>query len=60
VPLGQAWMARAHAVGTLLTVHSSSNEVVSGRFDGIEADGALRLRREDGRIDIVRAGDVEL
>jgi BirA family biotin operon repressor/biotin-[acetyl-CoA-carboxylase] ligase len=41
-------------------VHSSSQEKVSGRFDGIQPDGALRLRREDGTIDIVRAGDVEL
>jgi BirA family biotin operon repressor/biotin-[acetyl-CoA-carboxylase] ligase len=60
VSLSHAWMARAHPVGTPLTVHLSSDEFVSGRFDGIEADGALRLRREDGTIDIVRAGDVEL
>jgi len=60
VLLGQAWMARAHPIGTPITVHSSSDELTSGRFDGIEADGALRLRREDGTIDIVRAGDVEL
>ena len=37
-----------------------SDETVSGRFDGIEADGALRLRRDDGSLEIVRAGDVEL
>lgn len=55
----RAWLARAHPVGTRLTVHSGSEEKVSGRFDGIEADGALRLRR-DGQIDVVRAGDVEL
>jgi BirA family biotin operon repressor/biotin-[acetyl-CoA-carboxylase] ligase len=58
--LAQAWLARAHPIGTPLTVHSSSEEIVSGRFDGIEADGALRLRRDDGMIDIIRAGDVEL
>lgn len=58
--LGQAWMARAHAVGTPLKVHSSNDELVCGRFDGVEADGALRLRRDDGKVDIVRAGDVEL
>jgi BirA family biotin operon repressor/biotin-[acetyl-CoA-carboxylase] ligase len=58
--IAQAWMARAHPIGTPLSVHSSSDEVVSGRFDGIEPDGALRLRRSDGIIDIVRAGDVEL
>lgn len=58
--LGQAWLARAHPMGTLLTVHSSAEESVTGRFDGVEADGALRLRGEDGALVIVRAGDVEL
>ena len=58
--LAQAWLARAHPVGTRLTVHSSAHETISGRFDGLEPDGALRLRRDDGSLDIVRAGDVEL
>ena len=58
--LAQAWLARAHPVGSRLKVHSGSGEVVSGRFDGLEADGALRLRRDDGELDVVRAGDVEL
>jgi BirA family biotin operon repressor/biotin-[acetyl-CoA-carboxylase] ligase len=60
VQVAQAWLARAHPLGTQLTVHSSRHEMVSGRFNGIEPDGALRLRREDGTVDIVRAGDVEL
>lgn len=60
VLLARAWLARAHPVGTRLTVHASSEATVSGRFDGIETDGALRLRRDDGTIEIVRAGDVEL
>ena len=55
----QAWLARAHPVGTRLTVHSAADEKVAGTFDGIEPDGALRLRRE-GEIDVIRAGDVEL
>jgi BirA family biotin operon repressor/biotin-[acetyl-CoA-carboxylase] ligase len=58
--LAQAWLARAHPLGTALSVHSASDEIVSGRFEGIEPDGALILRREDGDIDIVRAGDVHL
>ena len=58
--LVQAWLARAHPVGTRVTVHSSRDEKVSGRFAGLEPDGALRLRRDDGDLDIVRAGDVEL
>jgi BirA family biotin operon repressor/biotin-[acetyl-CoA-carboxylase] ligase len=58
--LAQAWLTRAHAVGTQLTVHTSSDEVVSGRFDGIETDGALRLRRDDGALEIIHAGDISL
>ncbi len=57
--LAQAWMIRAHAVGTPLTVHTGPDESISGYFDGIEPDGALRLRTDDG-VEIVRAGDVSL
>ena len=55
----QAWLARAHPVGTMLEVHSAPGERVSGSFDGIEPDGAMRLRR-DGRIEVIRSGDVLL
>jgi BirA family transcriptional regulator, biotin operon repressor / biotin---[acetyl-CoA-carboxylase] ligase len=55
----QAWLARAHPVGTPLEVHSGPGERIAGTFDGIESDGAMRLRR-DGMIDIIRAGDVTL
>jgi BirA family biotin operon repressor/biotin-[acetyl-CoA-carboxylase] ligase len=58
--LAQAWLARAHAFGTRLTVHSSAEETVTGRFDGIEPDGALRLRLDDGTLETVRAGDISL
>lgn len=55
----KAWLARAHPVGTHLTVHSSAEDKTSGVFDGIEPDGALRLRR-NGDVDVIRAGDVKL
>ena len=58
--IAQAWLARAHPIGTELTVHSSPDSTITGRFDGVEPDGALRLRRDDGSIDVIRAGDVEL
>jgi BirA family biotin operon repressor/biotin-[acetyl-CoA-carboxylase] ligase len=58
--LVHAWLARAHPVGTPLTVHGSAGELVKGRFDGLEPDGALRLRRDGHSLEIVRAGDVEL
>lgn len=55
----RAWLERGHPVGTHLTVHSGAGEKVSGIFDGLEPDGALRLRR-DGELEVIRAGDVEL
>jgi BirA family biotin operon repressor/biotin-[acetyl-CoA-carboxylase] ligase len=58
--LAQAWLARAHPVGSALTVHAAPGETIAGRFDGLEPDGALRLRREDGTLEVIRAGDVEL
>ena len=33
--LAQAWLARAHPIGSALTVHSGANESVSGAFSGI-------------------------
>jgi BirA family biotin operon repressor/biotin-[acetyl-CoA-carboxylase] ligase len=51
--IAKAWLARAHPIGTELTVHSGPDSRVSGRFEGIEPDGALRLRRGDGAIEIV-------
>lgn len=57
--IAQAWMMRSHPVGALLTVHVGPDERISGTFDGIEPDGALRLRIGDG-VEIVRAGDVTL
>ena len=58
--LMRAWLTRAHPLGTPLSVHSSGDDRISGRFDGVEPDGALRLLGDDGSLKIVRAGDVEL
>ena len=55
----RAWLARAHPIGTELLVHSAPGQTIEGTFDGIEPDGALRLRAGDS-VEIVRAGDVEL
>jgi BirA family biotin operon repressor/biotin-[acetyl-CoA-carboxylase] ligase len=58
--LVRAWEQRAHLPGTRLTVHSGKDETMSGRFAGLEQDGALRLRLDNGSIEVVRAGDVDL
>lgn len=57
--LRTGWLARAHPVDTPLSVHGAGSDRVSGRFAGIEADGALRLRTATG-VETIRAGDVEL
>lgn len=56
----KAWLARAHPMGTELSVHGADAVEVRGRFDGIEPDGAMRLRLADGSVELVRAGDVAL
>jgi len=58
--LARAWQERAHPVGTRLTVHASKDEVIAGRFAGLDSDGALRLTCDDGSIGVIRAGDVLL
>jgi BirA family biotin operon repressor/biotin-[acetyl-CoA-carboxylase] ligase len=55
-----AWQERAHLPGTKLTLHPANGETVSGRFGGLDPDGALRLILGDGSVEVVRAGDVEL
>ena len=55
-----AWQAAATPAGTPISVHDGAGRTLNGIFDGIEPDGALRLKLSDGRSEIVRAGDVEL
>jgi BirA family biotin operon repressor/biotin-[acetyl-CoA-carboxylase] ligase len=58
--LVRAWEHRAHPAGSKLTVHVSKDEILSGRFDGLSPDGALRLLQEDGSVEVVRAADIFL
>ena len=54
------WLERAHPLGTRLKVHVESGTLVAGRFEGLGADGALLLRTDQGAIETLRAGDVDL
>lgn len=58
--LSALWMESAHKIGSPLTVHSGPDELLEGSFDGLEADGALRLRLGSGEIRVIRAADVIL
>ena len=53
--LREAWLARAHAIGTRLRVHRG-NEVIEGAFLGLTDDGRLRLA---GATD-TSSGEVEI
>jgi len=58
--LVRAWQAAALPVGSRLRVHDGPETLVEGSFAGIEPDGAMRLRLDNGEVRIVRAGDVAL
>ncbi len=53
-----AWSSRSsYATGKLVQV-SNGDEVFQGTTCGVERDGALRLESSNGKIKLVRAGDV--
>lgn len=56
----QAWLARAHPLGSALQVHGEDGAIVAGSFDGLDSDGALRLRLASGELRSLHAGDVAL
>lgn len=59
-PIRAAWLDRAHPRGTELSIHEGNGAPVAGRFEGLAADGALRLRLADGATRVIHAGDVFL
>jgi BirA family biotin operon repressor/biotin-[acetyl-CoA-carboxylase] ligase len=56
-PIAYAWTARAHGLGEPCTARLP-NETVEGVAEGLDADGALRLRTADGSVRRITAGDV--
>jgi BirA family biotin operon repressor/biotin-[acetyl-CoA-carboxylase] ligase len=59
-PVRRRWLDRAHAIGTPLSAEAADGTRYDGLFDGLDAEGALRLRLPGGSVEIVRAGDVFL
>lgn len=53
------WMRHALGMGDQVSVKIGEREVV-GRFENIDARGAMMLRRRDGVAEIITAGDVSL
>lgn len=54
-PIRARWLDRAHPIGSALSLAGQE-----GLFEGLDSTGALQLRRADGRIETIRAGDVFL
>ena len=56
-PIAQAWTDRAHGLGERCVARLPA-ETVEGVAEGLDADGALRLRLADGALRRITAGDV--
>ncbi len=52
------WLACAHPIGTSISAHDPSGEVVLGKFDGLDANGSLQIRLADGSSRSVHVGDI--
>lgn len=57
-PMFTRWQTAAHPHGTRLTVHDDGGTGITGTYDGLAADGALRLVLDDGTRRMIHAGDV--
>lgn len=58
--IARRWEARAHPRGTPLAARLPDGQVLTGAFDGLASDGALRLILADGAAHVIHAGDIFL
>ena len=58
--LRQEWLARAHPVGTLVSVKDHEHGVIIGAFGGVDDNGIALLRLADGATRAIPAGDIDL
>jgi BirA family biotin operon repressor/biotin-[acetyl-CoA-carboxylase] ligase len=56
-PVAAGWTSRAHGLGQPCEARLP-NRTVSGVAEGLDSDGALRLRLQDGALERITAGDV--
>jgi BirA family biotin operon repressor/biotin-[acetyl-CoA-carboxylase] ligase len=56
-PVAQAWTARAYGLGERCEARLP-NRTLEGVAEGLDPDGALRLRLHDGGLERITAGDV--
>jgi BirA family biotin operon repressor/biotin-[acetyl-CoA-carboxylase] ligase len=56
-PIAKGWTSRAHGLGERCEARLASRTLV-GVAEGMDPDGALRLRLDDGALERITAGDV--
>jgi BirA family transcriptional regulator, biotin operon repressor / biotin---[acetyl-CoA-carboxylase] ligase len=56
-PIAEAWTAKAHGLGEACTARLPG-ETIAGIAEGLDTDGALRLRTASGAVRRITAGDV--
>jgi BirA family transcriptional regulator, biotin operon repressor / biotin---[acetyl-CoA-carboxylase] ligase len=56
-PIAEGWTVRAHGLGERCEARLP-NRTLSGVAEAMDADGALRLRLDDGALERITAGDV--
>jgi len=56
----EKWETLAHPVGMTVTTSDDGGKKITGEFVGLKADGALRLRKADGTLIEIRAGDISI
>lgn len=54
------WLSCAHPIGTPVSVHDPSGDTLQGTFDGLDANGSLKLRMSGEQTRIINAGDIVL
>ena len=59
-PVRVAWLSLAHPVGTRLAVAGRDGAALEGLFAGLDVDGALLLRTQDGVMRIATGDVLEL
>jgi BirA family biotin operon repressor/biotin-[acetyl-CoA-carboxylase] ligase len=56
-PLRAVWLASAHGMGDTIAASTGTGRI-EGRFNGLDADGALVVEESGGDLRIIAAGDV--
>ncbi|MDD2273553.1 MAG: biotin--[acetyl-CoA-carboxylase] ligase [Desulfuromonadaceae bacterium] len=59
-PVREEWQRRCNANGRQVTVNDSGTECTGGRFIGIDSDGAMLLKSDEGTIHRITCGDVRV